>query len=224
MLQTLQIMLVALLGLNICQQSWCQDNGEKAAQLKSMINGTLPNAQRFQAASTSVDTGNYFGVISSWPMVSSWKCQKGLARQCLFSSSLEYRCFVNNFSILKAFNESCLSDTRHQSSISTCQASAQSKLVVFVLRDAAHLVIVQGKAQQAGGATQTGIMKLGLSNSGRDGYVFVPQSFGPATGNAMILALHGAGKGGLDALGVLIDQANSSGGNNPRNQLHSWLV
>ena len=60
-------------------------------------------------------------------------------------------------------------------------------------------------------AVHTGIQKLGLSQSGRDGYVFVPSGYNAAAGLDMILAIHAAGKGGLDALGLLIDQANSSG-------------
>ncbi len=63
----------------------------------------------------------------------------------------------------------------------------------------------------ASGPVQYGILKLGLSQI-RDGYLFVPGSYNPSTANAMIVVLHAAGKGGLDALGVLIDQANSSGG------------
>lgn len=48
----------------------CQDNGQKAAELKPLINGTLPNGQRFRAASTSVDTAAYLGVLSTGPLVS----------------------------------------------------------------------------------------------------------------------------------------------------------
>ena len=56
----------------------------------------------------------------------------------------------------------------------------------------------------------TGILRLGLSSSGRDGYLFVPGSFSQKR-SAMIIVIHAAGKGGLDAMGVLIQQANSSG-------------
>lgn len=64
---------------------------------------------------------------------------------------------------------------------------------------------------QSNATAQTGILKLGLSTSSRDGYIFVPDSYNPSKTNPMILAIHAAGKGGLDALGILIDQANSSG-------------
>lgn len=64
---------------------------------------------------------------------------------------------------------------------------------------------------QSNATAQTGILKLGLSTSSRDGYIFVPNSYDASRRNSMILAIHAAGKGGLDALGVLIDQANSSG-------------
>ncbi|BDA49352.1 probable feruloyl esterase C [Coccomyxa sp. Obi] len=113
----------------------CQDNGQKAAELKPLINGTLPSGQRFRAASTSVDTAAFLGVLSTGPL-----------------------------------------------------SQAQSNATA-----------------------QTGILKLGLSTSSRDGYIFVPNSYNSSRTNSMILAIHAAGKGGLDALGVLIDQANSSG-------------
>lgn len=60
-------------------------------------------------------------------------------------------------------------------------------------------------------SAQTGILKLGLSNGSRDGYIYVPSQYDPAKGNAMILAIHAAGRGGLDALQLLIALANSSG-------------
>jgi len=70
------------------------------------------------------------------------------------------------------------------------------------------------RAQAAGrpnATAPTGILRLGLSGSGRDGYVFVPSSYQASAPSALVVALHGAGKGGLDGLGVLVDQANSSG-------------
>lgn len=60
-------------------------------------------------------------------------------------------------------------------------------------------------------APQTGILRLGLSTGARDGYLFVPGSYSAQKSSPMILAIHAAGKGGLDAMGVLIQQANSSG-------------
>jgi hypothetical protein len=60
-------------------------------------------------------------------------------------------------------------------------------------------------------AAPKGIMKLGLSSSGRDGYVYVPAQYDPSKGSPMILAIHAAGKGSLDALQILIASANSSG-------------
>lgn len=56
-----------------------------------------------------------------------------------------------------------------------------------------------------------GVLRLGLSSSGRDGYLFVPPSYRTAAKNTLMVVLHGAGKGGLDGLGVVLDQANSSG-------------
>ncbi len=73
----------------------------------------------------------------------------------------------------------------------------------------------QGERAQAAGrpnaTAPTGILRLGLSGSGRDGYVFVPSSYQASAPSALVVALHGAGKGGLDGLGVLVDKANSSG-------------
>ena len=66
-------------------------------------------------------------------------------------------------------------------------------------------------AASSNATTPTGILRLGLSSGGRDGYVFVPPSYHQSAPCALIVVLHGAGKGGLDGLGVLIDQANSSG-------------
>lgn len=73
------------------------------------------------------------------------------------------------------------------------------------------IFVMQGRPT-VGGTVQRGIMRLGLSSSSRDGYLFVPSSYDPAKGAPMIVALHGSGKDGLDALGVLYDQANSAGG------------
>ena len=55
------------------------------------------------------------------------------------------------------------------------------------------------------------IVKLGLTSSGRDGYLYVPAQYDPSKSSPMILAIHAAGKGGLDALQILIASANSSG-------------
>ena len=60
-------------------------------------------------------------------------------------------------------------------------------------------------------SAQKGILKLGLSSSTRDGYIFVPSQYDPANTNAMILAIHAAGRAGLDALQLLVASANSSG-------------
>ena len=66
-------------------------------------------------------------------------------------------------------------------------------------------------APPANATAQTGVLRLGLSSSGRDGYLFVPASYRPAARTPLVVVLHGAGKGGLDGLGVVLDQANSSG-------------
>nr|QOL01182.1 putative extracellular protein CSOL_100 [Pseudococcomyxa simplex] len=130
-----QLLLLAV-TVSLIAAATSQDNGEKAAQLKSQVSGTLSDAQPFQAASTRVDAS---------------------ASQGLLASSTPGRPTV-------------------------------------------------------GGTVQRGILRLGLSSSSRDGYLFVPSSYDPAKGAPMIVALHGSGKGGLDALGVLYDQANSAGG------------
>ena len=44
---------------------------------------------------------------------------------------------------------------------------------------------------------QRGVMKLGLLLTGRDGYVFVPESYNSSTPSAMIMVMHAAGKDGL---------------------------
>ena len=69
----------------------------------------------------------------------------------------------------------------------------------------------QGAAANKSTPPQTGILRLGLSSGARDGYLFVPGSYNPQKRSAMILAIHAAGRGGLDAIGVLVQQANSSG-------------
>ena len=48
----------------------CQDNGEKAAKLLPLVNGTLPNSIWFDAAARRIDSDASQGIISSWPSVS----------------------------------------------------------------------------------------------------------------------------------------------------------
>eukprot|EP00884_Botryococcus_braunii_P008570 jgi/Botrbrau1/17714/Bobra.0166s0136.1 len=56
-----------------------------------------------------------------------------------------------------------------------------------------------------------GLMRLGLSNQQRDGYVFVPASYSAKKQAPLILALHGANKTGLNAIADLYDLANQTG-------------
>ena len=86
-----------------------------------------------------------------------------------------------------------------------------STMLLLVLLDQA-----QGISYAQSGSfksAQKGIMKLGLSSGSRDGYLYVPSQYDPTKANAMILAIHAAGGGGLDALQLLMASANSSGKN-----------
>ncbi len=82
-------------------------------------------------------------------------------------------------------------------------------MLFLLLLDQAHGV----SCAQSGSfnSAQKGIMKLGLSSGSRDGYIYVPSQYDPTKANAMILAIHAAGRGGLDALQLLIASANSTG-------------
>ena len=60
-------------------------------------------------------------------------------------------------------------------------------------------------------AAQTGVLKLGLGSTNRDGYLYVPQQYDPNKAGSFILAIHAAGKSGIDALQLLYSSAASSG-------------
>lgn len=67
---------------------------------------------------------------------------------------------------------------------------------------------------QAGGSgtdTATGLRKLGLSNSGRDGYLYVPESYKPGSPVPLIVTLHADSKGGLDGISHLYGFAKTNG-------------
>jgi hypothetical protein len=49
-----------------------QDNGEEAAKLQGIVNGTLPNGQAFKAASTTITNGNTLGQLTANPSVRAW--------------------------------------------------------------------------------------------------------------------------------------------------------
>ena len=75
-----------------------------------------------------------------------------------------------------------------------------------------HL-ITAGHLQGAAGnhTTQTGLFKLGLSTSGRDGYLFVPAGYDSSKPHRLLLVMHAAGKGGLSAIHMFFEQARASG-------------
>ena len=60
-------------------------------------------------------------------------------------------------------------------------------------------------------AAQTGVLKLGLGSTNRDGYLYVPPQYDPSKASSFILAIHAAGKSGIDALQLLYSSAASSG-------------
>lgn len=58
----------------------------------------------------------------------------------------------------------------------------------------------------------TGVLKLGLSSgSGRDGYVFIPSTYSPATPAPLIVALHGANKTAFNGMATMVDAATAAG-------------
>ena len=61
-------------------------------------------------------------------------------------------------------------------------------------------------------ATATGLLKLGQSNGGRDGYLYVPPNYAPSKAVPLVLALHADGRNGLDGLAPLFASAKASGG------------
>ena len=61
------------------------------------------------------------------------------------------------------------------------------------------------------GTTVTGVYLLGLSDSGRDGYLYVPSGYTTSTPVSLVVTLHGDGKDGLDGLAPLYDSAKASG-------------
>ena len=56
-----------------------------------------------------------------------------------------------------------------------------------------------------------GLLKLGLSSSGRDGYLYVPPDYHVQRPSPLMLCLHAAGKGGLDGLAPLLPFAEALG-------------
>ena len=60
-------------------------------------------------------------------------------------------------------------------------------------------------------AAQTGVLKLGLGSTNRDGYLYVPPQYDSSKASSFILAIHAAGKSGMDALQLLYSSAASSG-------------
>ena len=60
-------------------------------------------------------------------------------------------------------------------------------------------------------AAQTGVLKLGLGSTDRDGYLYVPPQYDSSKANSFILAIHAAGKSGIDALQLLYNSAAPAG-------------
>ena len=64
----------------------------------------------------------------------------------------------------------------------------------------------------AGEPPATGVLKLGLSTgSGRDGYVFIPSTYTPATPAPLIVSLHGANKTAFNGMATMVDAATAAG-------------
>lgn len=55
------------------------------------------------------------------------------------------------------------------------------------------------------------MLKLGLGSTNRDGYLYVPPQYDSSKASSFILAIHAAGKSGMDALQLLYSSAASSG-------------
>ena len=55
------------------------------------------------------------------------------------------------------------------------------------------------------------MLKLGLGSTNRDGYLYVPLQYDSSKAISFILAIHAAGKSGMDALQLLYSSAASSG-------------
>lgn len=67
-------------------------------------------------------------------------------------------------------------------------------------------------AAVAGEPPATGVLKLGLSmGSGRDGYVFIPSTYTPATPAPLIVSLHGANKTAFNGMATMVDAATAAG-------------
>ena len=67
------------------------------------------------------------------------------------------------------------------------------------------------RAHQATAAPRRVSSSLGLSTSGRDGYLFVPAGYNSSRPCTLLLVLHAAGKGGLSAIRMFFEQARASG-------------
>lgn len=62
------------------------------------------------------------------------------------------------------------------------------------------------KGSSAAGTVTRGLQNLGLSQSRKDGVLYVPASYDPGRPAPLVLALHGAGANGIGALGAVLSQ------------------
>ncbi len=195
--RSLPACLVAPLTLQLVAS---QDDGQRAAQLAQRVAGTLPNAAAFQASATQ----------QAGPEAAAGRLPSVAAVSCT-APHVPVECSLHVSMVrLPAMRAHWLLKPGRAGSAHACACTLG---VPPCLKGAACQG--QGERAQAAGrpnaTAPTGILRLGLSGSGRDGYVFVPSSYQASAPSALVVALHGAGKGGLDGLGVLVDKANSSG-------------
>lgn len=121
-----------------------------------------------------------------------------LALACLVSSSLAQ----NDTGAVAQLRTALSSGTLVQDDSSCCPAAPT---------DQAAQLTARPQASQSVSDTTTGLRKLGLSSSGRDGYVFVPTTYNPKQPAPLIVTLHAAGRDGLDGLAPLYESAKAAG-------------
>ena len=188
---------IFLLSLLLFSCAKCQDDGQQAARLTKLVNGTLPNAAAFQGAATQQGSADSVAGRLRVPATVSY-CSISSFGASVYATLPFYCTQQAQFSCM------CIWLQIKQLHV-VCELQLMTKAAYLL-----YGVRLQATASSSA-TTPTGILRLGLSPGGRDGYVFVPPSYRQSAACALIVVLHGAGKGGLDGLGVLIDQANSSG-------------
>lgn len=187
---------IFVLSLLLFSCAKCQDDGQQAARLAKLVEGTLLNAAAFQGAATQQGSAD------------------SVAGRLRVPATVSY-CSISSFgaSVYATLAYYCTQQAQFSCMCMWLQIKHLRVDCELVMVKAAYLLygVCLQAAASSNATTPTGILRLGLSSGGRDGYVFVPPSYRQSAPCALIVVLHGAGKGGLDGLGVLIDQANSSG-------------